>query len=374
MKTSRPYPRSLLVCLAIAALAAGAPRANAQTCFPPEVAESSQPDRERIRQCVEANKDGLAGDADQIRRSRRALSAPFENPARTSVMFRVEVSRHLTPVLRPLISDSRDLVAANALQLAGEVATVDSISLIPPALEDPRPPVRYAAAYAYKRFFDQVRLSTPAVQAADAVQVIRQRIAPAIEKEKDPHVLDGLARVLESAAMVPAAGGAGGTGGGAPGVRAAAVEAAATRFGARIRAADADPGIIPSAIRAGQVLRDAVTKTGVPVDEPDLPDPVRIQVGGYGGDLLVYVRRRLAAAGTGGLPPADRQALAGLTTVGYSDYFFAASVMNAPVERIDGIETLVRDGRDQEFGAAVDRVLAALTRAPFSLPADRFRR
>src|SRR5258705_12339037 len=143
MKTCRPDRRHARTSLAAAAwafaLAGAAPWGAAQSCFPPELTESSQPDVGKIKQCVDSQAAGLAGDPDQIKKSRNQLSAPFEAPARTSVKFRIEVGRLLSPVLGPLTADKqRDVVASNALQLAGEVGTVECIALLPAGLKDDR--------------------------------------------------------------------------------------------------------------------------------------------------------------------------------------------------------------------------------------------
>lgn len=367
MTTSRPHRcRLLSLCATLGvALGAGAP-GLAQPCFPRTIVESvslSQADKDKIKQCVEANRDGLSGDKDQIKKSRKALAADFDNPANVSVSFRLELSKLLLPGLTPLVNDKTDLVAANALQIAGEVATADSLGLLARGLTDPRPAVRCAAAYGYKRLFDQLRQSSPAFQPVDAIKACNE-VAARIAAEKDPHVLEEYARALESGATVSTEN--------VRGLRPATVAATAKEFGARIRSKDAQLDLAPAMIRAGQVLRDAVNKVGVKQDEPPLDNAVCKEAGGFGGDLLAFAKRRLAA---GNVPANERDVLAGLADVGNAVYFFAAAAMGPEPPKSEPPGAAIRTGNDREFVVRADKIIGqvgALTRPPFELPPDRF--
>lgn len=369
MTTIRRLQPAFLVVLGTLALPVATRAQPGQPCATPAMAESitlSQADKDKLRACVESNKEGLAGDADQIKRARRAVGGIFDSGANISVSFRIEMARVLIPVLKPLIADKRDIVAANALQLAGEVATTDSIPLLTEGLASKNPAVRYGAAYGFKRLFDQLRSSSPAFNRSEALAACNA-VAAAVAGEKDARVLEGYARALEAAAIVPSEKEQ------IAGLRAAAVAAVAKEFGARLRAKDAGSDLAAAAIRAGSVLRDAATNQRVGADEPPLPQATLKEVAGMGGDLIAFANRHVQA---GNLVEADRAALAGVADVGYSVYFFAAGAMKTTQVKEEEFSTPIREEKDKDFAQKAAKFIGpdgALTKAPFSFSAERFK-
>ena len=182
---------TLVGALAVCAALGLARPAEAQRALTQEIVESAnltQGDRDRIRTHVESNRSGLTGDETAIRRARTELVEPMIS-GRPSVAFRIEYSRALEPVLQPLITDSRDIVAANALQVLGELATPGSTSLLVRGLSDPRPSVRYAAAFGYQRLFWNLKHATPALSQNDAVVAWARSAGSGTEA--DLYVLEG---------------------------------------------------------------------------------------------------------------------------------------------------------------------------------------
>lgn len=347
--------------LAVPGLSLAQPR-----CISPATVQSASitdAQRQEIQRCVEQQKAGLSSeDPKAIQRARDQLEQALLEPG-VSISFRIEYTRQLLPVLNDLAKNQRDIVAANALHLAGELATPAASDLLRGAalgtgLRDPRAAVRYAAAYGLKRTFEQVEASSSVFQVTDAENAIKD-LGAAIAAEKEPHVLEGFARAMDAAAAISDSK--------LRGVRVAAVRVLATEMGKRAQAATTLE-IGPALIRSGQVLRDTMTDP----QEPRLPDAVLKEVGAYGGDLLAIVSRVLKgpdAAGT------DRGELAAVVATGENAVFFAASNLGRSQEQDPSLVQSVRSGNDAAYFQAADKIIGAkgvLTQPPFGLPAKRF--
>ena len=83
------------------------------------------------------------------------LIEPLMNP-RVTVDFRIRYTAALVPVLEPLLSDKSDLVASNAVLIAGELATPGGVEKVVQVFADSRPTVRFSAAYAAQRTFENL--------------------------------------------------------------------------------------------------------------------------------------------------------------------------------------------------------------------------
>jgi len=360
--------------LALAALVLGAvvsPAAAQLRDLPAQLIQQgtnfAEPQREQVRQYVEAFKADLSGeDPMAMKRARAKLEEPLNNP-QVSIAFRIEYGRHLLPVLETLARSDRDILAANAMHLAGELATPIASDLLMATpgvgLNDQRAPVRHAAAFGLKRTFEHLRATSPVFQERDAVRVI-DALARRIATEEDPYVLEGYARAFEAAVMVPQ--------GRVKGLRAAAAASLAGAMSQYVRANQDRLEAAGAMIRAAQVLRDAVMGQGLPADEPRLPNETLREVGGFGGDLIAVVSCRLANPGAG---EPDRPRLAAIAASGENVYYFAHSTLGSGTPLSLELAEKVRNGRDAEFAEAAARYIGksgVLTASPFNLPADRF--
>lgn len=356
-------PRSRLPLLAAASALAlfGSGVALAQPrCIPQSLTQSttiSEAQKQEIARCIDRVKADLASeDPAAIRRARDEMERPLLDPD-VSIAFRIEYTRQLLPILEPLAKHERDIVAANALHLAGELATPLAGELLTRVgLRSERPAVRYAAAYGLKRTFEQIQATSSVYQPDDASKVI-QSLGGRIGAETDPHVLEGYTRAFEAAAAVPEAK--------LRGVRATAAQVLAAEMGKRAQNAAGKVEIGPALIRAGQVLRDTMNNP----NQPRLPDAVLKEIGGYGGDLLNLVRCTLTGPNAA---EADRGELAAIVATGENAYFFAASNLGRSQQQAPSLVQAVRNGKDEEYSAAVDGIVRNLTSPPFGLPASRF--
>ena len=321
---------------------------------------------EQIRGYVESYKADISStDPIAIRRGRAALESPLTNPA-VSITFRIEYGKVLLPLLQTLAASPEEILAANAMHLAGELATpLASDLLTQRGLNDKRPAVRHAAAYGIKRTFEHIRTTSPVFQAQDTRPVI-DALSRRIASETDPYVLEGYTRAFEAATTI--------ADGRIKGLRSMAAGALAKNLGEYTRANRASLDAAGAMIRAAQVLRDAAVNQGLPAEEPLLPAEVLREIGGYGGDLIVVVRCALGEPGAAQMDQAARDTLAALAASGENVYYFAHRSLGGTPVALD-LAPLVKTAKDQEFIQSSERCIGKagiLAKAPFSLQAQRF--
>ncbi|HYE01675.1 MAG TPA: hypothetical protein VD963_00425 [Phycisphaerales bacterium] len=333
--------------------------ALAQRDLPPEIVRGSDLSAVQTQQLgayVAQHAPGLSGDQVQVKRARLALLAPLKE-SQVSISFRLAYARALVPVLEPLLKHQNDLVAVNALQIAGELGTPDSPVLLAQGLTDGRAPVRYGAAFGHRRLFEVLASGTPALtpkQAIDAAGAVARVLAG----ETDAHVMEGCERALEAAARVPEAQ--------LRGVRAEAVGMLARQIGERARGMS---GTAPAEFagvltRASKIASDAITLAHMDKNEPPLPPPTLAEVGRMAGAILLSARARLAA---GEVPERVRAALAQVVSAAEAAYFFAHSALGERPENRD-LAGMVSGARDEDFAKAVEALAGAggvLSRPPF---------
>ncbi len=358
MITSRPL--TALMAMTIAVGAAASARAQTACNLPEQTIMARSPadvDNDALKSCVETNAPGLRGEYDAIRQSRQNLLTPLRASS-VSVFFRLAYSDHLKPVLMPLVGNASDDIALNALRVAGELGTIDGANLCVTGLEDKRPAVRMMAASGLARTFS-VLWTTPTIQPGPFAG-IEGKLAAAMQREKDPEVLDGFAMAYEAALQIPV--------NVVSDAQNMALRTAATEFGKIARQKSAEAGAVPAQLRASKAVLDTLTQVGLGAKPP--VDTLR-EAGGFGGDLLSYALRRLRS---GAVSDAERQQLAVL--VGQ-----AQNVVSRSHTLLDGngkqyrLDVLVRDGNDQQYFRDVMNVIGGegdLVKPPFNHKKERF--
>ncbi|MBL8990290.1 MAG: HEAT repeat domain-containing protein, partial [Phycisphaerae bacterium] len=283
--------------------------------------------------------------------------------------FRVEYAKALLPVIDPLTQDARDQVAANALRIAGELATTNSVPPIIRALKDQRAAVRYAACYAAGRVFDALRMpdtvSAAAVGSAD-VDGLLAELSALFAAENDPAVLDGCALAFSGATGI--------AGGKIKGydARSQAVTIFCNAAGARARTLKgiaADAPVVPVMLRAATNVRNALISAGSAGQT--LTNPALVAAGGLSGDMLALVARALKGPDKDKL---DRSALEGLVRAAE-----AAGSLSRQLLKVSGppasLGEAVKSGKDDQFLRDVLTIIGdggVLTKSPFEFPRDRF--
>jgi hypothetical protein len=272
-KTLRRSPRVLPFAAAVLLPFAGA---LAQTGVPDDLIhknEISAGDRQTIKTVVDANKAGLSGTAAEIKKAREVLVAPLEKDG-VSVPFRVAYSNALIEAggLAALATDKNDLIAANALRIAGQGATGNTMKIVLDGLKDARPQVRYAATVAARAAFTAAR-NNPALSPDELSRAMRA-LGDVGAADTAPQPADGALQALVAAREIP-------------NNRSAALErlteAAGKRALAMAKPGNADPIDLAPLLRVAGPVRQDITEA-----EKLTPEARRGALA-FGAQLLVLV-------------------------------------------------------------------------------------
>ena len=360
MPTPRLSPlRRLLAALAASTALLGTARVGwAQLNLPDPTSNTLTDDQlGEYKKLVDANKVGLTGKPDAIRRSREALQTPLLVP-KISVTFRQKYSDLLVdPVLKPLVADPRDEVAINALILSGNVATSASLRLAEAGLADKRPSVRFAAAMAYRSTFRACVRELPALSANQATAAVRL-LQKTLAGEQDPMVQDGILQAIAVACEVPDLT--------LPGVGQTAAEGLAVSAGDLARREGSGMAGYRPLVTAGKALFDLVSNQAMV-----LPNSALIAEGGYTGDVVSMARKRLASP----IDEDERSQLALVVGQANLIYSLAQSRLGSGQPLGAKFDEMVRNKQDDAFRQDVERLIGkdgALTKPPFSLDPNRF--
>jgi hypothetical protein len=302
----------------------------------------------------------------EIKRARDTLLMPLREHT-ISVAFRQAYSDRLVPGLRGHAQDERDLVIANALRVAGELATPASVQLLEQKLQDGQSPVRFAAITGIARTFAAVRDASPAV-GTDGIQQLTRRVGQQLRTEKAPEIVDACVRALATAMDINRQN--------FESVRPAAFEVLAAGIGERAKAlrgnADDAPMLI-ALLRAGQVSRDALS-----ANDPrmQLNDTGVRQAAELNGHLLGYTIRRLQGGGFPHEAPESREMAAKIVTTAENGIVLAANRLRIqqPALNLSAEFAKATAEGDRDFFRKAVELLGVLTRPPFNYPAGHFQR
>lgn len=202
---ARVLLRSVLASVMLLTLAGGVARAQSLPSGVVSKSELSESDRGAVKAWLDAQTAGLASDDPKvIKASRDAILQPLRSAAASggvSVSFRTELQKQLYPVLEAHVADKRELVAVNAVRLAGETAHANTLKLVSRALDDERPGVKYAACYAARTTLDAAKVN-PAISARDMI-VLLGKLGEVGSATTDPRVLEGVVLAMESGSSIP---------------------------------------------------------------------------------------------------------------------------------------------------------------------------
>lgn len=225
-----------------------------------------------------------AKEAAAVKKARTELTAPLLMQT-VSVPFRQEYSQLLIgEKLADLVKDKKDIVAINALRLAGETAASEMLPLITGQLADERTAVRYAAGYASQRLFEQCTPPnrSPAVTMDSLVELVG-KISARLASEKEPLVSDMLVRALFSATLFDKPK--------SEAVRAAAIKAMCEGLSAMLKNAKfSDKTTLGSIVGIASELRTIMPARGAQWTAEE-----RKHVMGLAGDMVSWVAKRVAA-------------------------------------------------------------------------------
>lgn len=325
-------------------------RALAQN-LPDGVVTGASANDEAIRQFVDQYKGGLSGDRVTVERSRRALLEPLSRAGMdASGAFRIALAAQLKPILAPLVSNSRDEVAVNALRIAGECGAKDGLDLLEIGLKDQRAAVRYMAVAGYGASARSMTRGNRALTDFTFREAI-EHLSTAMAGETDGNVLLGYAMALDDAMRVPPA-----VSETIRNLAASQLAASASKL-ARDRA-DMTPRQ-PFLGHALKALFDQLSNLGVPVP------PAGVQsAAGVSRDVLNAIDRVLSV---GGVSESRRSELALIATQ-------CERVSQVGMQRAGGklskdfkLGELVLTGKDTEFKTAAAAMIGELAGPPLSL-------
>lgn len=308
-------------------------------------------------------------DPDVMKRAKNALTAPLLE-TNVSVPFRQAYSDALLAAdLAKVCKHKNDAVAINALRVAGEVAENQMITLVQDAFTDTRSSVRYAAVFAAGRTFEQMAVPGRAIAATPgkAEELVRSIAKVLNDSKEDTLVVDGASRALLAAAKIeePRA---------ASTATAALIEVS-KGLSKRLSAASADDkAVVESSLRAVQQIGDAFNgSNGSKIDKD-----ARMEAAGLAGELAAWVVRQVAG-GKVSLDKNDaaRKSYQTALAAAENTILFAVKASGAtppPARLVPAFEQVNREGDAAVIVQMRDWLVAnVLAKAPFNLPADRFK-
>lgn len=340
---ARRYPRLLAFG---AALLLPLAAALAQTAIPDEMLhkqEISDGDRQVMKAVITANVAGLESkNPSEIKKSRDVLVAPFEKTDGLSVSFRAAYANALIEhghIDKTAADKDNDLAAANALRIAGQAATANTLNIILKGLEDTRPQVRYAATVAARAAFMAAK-TTPALSGDDLSKaLIALGDIAAADKAKEP--ADGAIQAMIAARETAI-----------PSTRSLAIDRLARAAGARALkiAKDGDADGIPSLLRVAGALR------------ADLSDASTLTNGAKQA-IATFAAQALTAVGAVWKDGEPTDALSQTARAAAA----AAALVYTEPPRTFPVGDLVASGKHDQFETELQKTLGVLQAAPYNV-------
>lgn len=349
----------------------------AQGDITPELRRSAQLSGEQIstvQRFIRDNTGSLASDNPQmVRRNRTALLEHLTD-IQASPAFRVEFSKAIVPLLKPLVASEADLTVVNALVLAGDVATGDSMLILRDALKSAKPAIRYQAAFGMRRTFEALAsMATPTLRSDQAEEGVSD-LTKQLSVEADELVIDGLTYATIEAAK-------------APGLRNFALLRLCETLSVKLKSMSGGREQFAGALlRAGVGVRDALSATqvgGQGGQSGPLSAEATRACAELGGQLIAYCVRSvenkaLPMAQRGEAGYSVREVYAQLATTAENIVLLAATLqgVQAPQSRRigDRLKTSTTSG-DVSFGEDARLLVGKaglLSKPPFSFDPTTF--
>lgn len=345
--------------------------AMAQVGLPAEVIgrapQLSPDDVTKIKEFTKAKlADFASGDIDKIKRARNELISPFASPG-ASVPFRIKYGQALAEANLGELARSKDAgVAINALRVAGEVASTDTLPLVLEGLSADEVSVRVAAAAALSRTMEEVAGRPPALRPESLVDAIK-KAGETLPKERDARAFDAIVRALEPALRISATE--------YKDAKPAAIRILNARVAERLKASafDHDPGVVETTLRVVVSFRDELSRNARSLPEQDVKD-----LAAFAGDVLAWASKQVS---TGKVPQGSdhRGLMSQLLGASENTIYFAMAPLGAAGER-----TKLKEAFDENSKAGDAKVCdqieakvigtdGVLCKAPFGFSPSRFK-
>jgi hypothetical protein len=296
-------------------------------------------------------------DATEIKQARDRLLEPLRDRT-ASVAFRRLYADLMGAELAKLAAGERDVAAANAMRIAGELATTESADLLVGRLTDNRASMRLMAAAQLGRLFDTVGRSDgqPAMR-PDSVTDLVNRLGKAAVGESSETVLDAMVRAMRAATMI--------TRPGFEGTRAATFRAMCQALSNKAKAlGQTDMGVLPALLRAQTACRDALAQANplMAIDGPAAAAAVE-----FNGHMVACIMRNRGAFPVGDVPARD--VASGVIRVAESAAVIGAAKLGGQYQSqqmADDFAKATADG-DREFFRKALAMLGVLAGPPLNM-------
>lgn len=304
---------------------------------------------------------------EDVKKARGEIIDAIDDP-KMATGARFDASSQLIDPLKAMIESDDEIRVVNGLMVAGYIVTPESIALIEPTYASDKPGVRYAGMKALRSTFEI--LSTQRTHSLEnneiAIQI--QAAAELVKNDPDNFVAEGAARALIAAAKMRDSKLAGE----AERAFRALAEASAHRLSTIDDvAAERKEGVLRiamlSTFELGRVLQSGTNKPG--------REAVR-QAAGLAGDSLAFVYNRFQSANReiGSMDQSETAMLAQLIGAAENLVYSAQSELGETASPA-ALRQAFESGNDRDFNRGILTLIGGsgvLTRAPFSLQADRF--
>jgi hypothetical protein len=313
----------------------------------------SEPMEQQIKGFIEKDLANLSSkDADAIASARKAALAPL---ASASVAFRLRYAVLLQPKLKAMLeaAPGGEMSRINALVIAGELATKESVGLIQGAHKSESNAVRYQAAASTRSMLRVLASTQNDIVNPSLVTTLVEECAKACAAEKDHLILDAnLAAICEGL--------------GKPAFRPAAASqlSAASRAVLAAQKNQPLPRVLGEAfLRGGADLREMLTQ------DPNPGPGVTKSAGEYVGDVLAHVRNvvRVMPANA---PDKEVVARYGSMAQALGQVVTLADPSRKPA---DSIPSDIAGKSAVELAEACNRVIESLSKPPFGVDPARYK-
>lgn len=336
-------------------------RAAAQAEIPREVVEKTvltEEDKQVIDKFVAQRLPDLSSsDPAAMKKSRDELIRPFRSPL-VSVAFRQLFSDKVKEELKKN-ANAKDLIAVNALRIAGDVATSDSSTLLEQKLKDTSEVIRYAAVKGLERTMEAIATRNAAIPPNRVETLVAELGDVILDPKSTPDVMDAGVRALRQAMDVNRPGFS---------VRPLAIRTLTEAVGKLCLRNDAPVKVL---LRADQFVREILT-----VNNPalELKGDSVIQAATMSGQLLSWAYCQIK---NGQLPvgnPEARQEAGQVVRVAESSILLAGGKLGkaiSPQKLGDDFDKATTES-DRTFFQNLLKVVNPLNEPPFNIKAETF--
>jgi hypothetical protein len=276
-----------------------------------------------------------------------------------SVAFRQYFSDRIKEELKKNADNPKDLIAVNALRIAGDVATGDTSSLLEKKLSDPNDAVRYAAVNGLERTMEAVGTRNSAIPAARVQDLVGKLGDATADVKSTPDIVDAGLRALRRAMEINK-----------PGfdIRPLAYRTLTAAVGKLCERADSP---VKQMLRAGQIIRDPLTVNNGPLE---LKGDSLTQAATASGQLLSWCHCQIKKGRMPVEKPELRGEAAQIAKVAENAIVLAGNKSGKPIlpQNLGDDFAKATADADRVFFQNLIKILNPLNESPFNIKPETF--